>query len=188
MQPSNRRQLAASSAIILTVGGSLCLATGASGASSAAARTIQVFVTPALNGHGGGPILITGGIGDYGKSVKADAAGTPDPSGSYSLAQLSRGNILLNTTELKRRIAAGTEHAQVNTASCSLHGSASANVPVVRGTGAYSGIKGSLSAKFTFAEIGARYASGPNKGKCDQSKEPVAQWASVTGSGTVTLP
>lgn len=184
MQPTNHHKLAVTAVVALMVGGSMCMAAGAFGAGGQTSRTIQVFVTPALNGHGGGPILITGGIGDHGTSVKADANGQPDSNGSYSLARLSQGNILLNTTELKKRIAAGTEQAHVNTASCSLHGTASATVPVVSGTGAYSGIKGSLNAKFTFAEVGARSSTG----KCDESKEPVAQWASVTGAGTVTLP
>lgn len=152
-----------------------------------AGGAIQVFVTPSLTGHGGGPIYVTGAIGDYGKSVKVNATGKPDPKGTYSRARLHRGTIVLNTTRLKKQIQRGSERARPDLASCSLQGSTAATIPIISGTGLYAGISGSVRLKFTFAELAGRYTTGPKKGKCNLPQGPIAQWASIVGSGIVNF-
>ena len=66
----------------------LATALGATGAQPAAGQ-IEMFSTPALNG-GTSTVLITGAIGDYGKSVKINKAGQPDPKGPYSELHLQK--------------------------------------------------------------------------------------------------
>ena len=120
-------------------------------------------------------MVIAGAIGDYGKGTKANAAGQPDPNGTYSLAKLHHGSILLNTAPLKRAIKRGTQHARPDLASCSLQGSTSATVPIVSGTGQYAGITGNIRAEFTFAEIAGRHTNGAKKGTCNLDAGPVAR-------------
>jgi hypothetical protein len=110
---------------------------------------------------------LTGTIADYGTSVKTTAAGKPDAKGGYSEARLQSGTILLDRRPLQAAIAVGTDHAHVDLASCSLHGSATATMPIVSGTGAYAGISGSV--RFTFAEIGTKFTSGSHKGQCNKA-------------------
>ncbi len=87
MKPA--RQLRTTAAIALAaVGSSLYLAAATLGANAASSGHVQVFITPSLTGKGGGPIIITGAIGDHGKSIRAGASGQPDPKGTYSLAKL----------------------------------------------------------------------------------------------------
>jgi hypothetical protein len=186
MQP--RHHLRTRAAIVLAAAGtSLCLAAVTLGASSAAGGRVQVFITPSLTGKGGGPIIITGAIGDHGKSIKVNASGQPDPEGTYSLARLQYGSILFNTGPLKKAIQVGTQNASPNLATCSLQGSTTATVPIDSGTGQYSGISGSLKVRFTFAEVAGRYTRGPKEGKCKLAAGPVAQWAVVVGAGSISL-
>jgi len=112
---------------------------------------------------------------------------TADPTGTYSLAELHYGSILLNTAPLRRAIQRGSQRARPDLASCSLQGSTSATVPIVSGTRQYAGISGSIRGKFTFAEVVGRYTKGAKKGKCNLNAGPVAQWASVVGTGTVSF-
>lgn len=186
MQPHHR--LAAKTGILLAAAGaSLYLAAATFGAGGGSGGTVHVFITPSLTGKGGGTIILAGAIGDYGKGTKANAAGQPDPNGTYSLSKLHYGSILLNTTPLRRAINLGIQRARPDLASCSLQGSTSATVPIVSGTGQYAGISGSIRAEFTFAEVAGRYTKGAKKGTCNLAAGPVAQWASIVGTGTVSF-
>jgi hypothetical protein len=146
---------------------------------------IELFATPSGN-SGGGTILITGAIGDYGKTESVNKNGTPDPNGNYGKAVLHQGTIEVNLTALNQK-ENNLPQTIFNLKSCSVHASVSAPVPVVDGTGLYAGISGTLTFSTTFAFIGPRVTSGPNKGQCSKSNNapPLAQWISVTGSGTV---
>jgi hypothetical protein len=169
MQP---HRLAAKTAILLAAAGaSLYPATATFGAGSTTGGTVHVFISPSLTGNGGGTIVLTGAIGDYGTAIKANPSGQPARKGPDSLAKLHHG----------------TEHARPDLASCSLHGSTNATLPILSGTGRYAGISGSLRVKFTFAEVAARYTKGTKNGKCNLAAGPVAQWASVVGTGNVTF-
>ena len=173
--------------IALAVGAAaLYLAAATLGAGGRAGGAVQVFITPSLTGHGG-TILLTGAIGDHGTSVKVNAAGQPDQSGADSLAKLKYGSLLLNTAPLRTKIQRGMEQARPDLASCSLHGSTSATVPILSGTGRYKGASGHVRVTFTFAEVGGRFGSGPKKGKCNLAAGPIAQWASIVGTGSVSF-
>jgi hypothetical protein len=158
-------------------------------ASSSPQRTagqIQAFGTPALNG-GPGTVLITGAIGDYGKTLKINKAGQQDPKGTYSLLELSKGTIVTDGAPLQKRIQAGSARANLSPVSCSLEGSVTAPEPIISGTGAYAGITGTLQVTFTFAELAPTYTSGPKKGHCDTSNGPDATFATTRSSGTVSF-
>lgn len=172
---------------VAAIAGSLYPAASTFGAGGATGRAVQFFITPSLNGGGSRKIIVTGAIGDYGKGEKVNASGHPDPGGAYSLAELHYGTLLLNTKALGKAIASGSKRAHPDIASCSLHGSTSATMPILRGTGQYKGASGSVRAVFTFAEVAARYQSGPKKGKCNLAGGPVAQWASVVGTGKISV-
>jgi hypothetical protein len=188
MQPHRLYKLMARTAVGLTIAGApLYLAAGSLGASGQAPGAIKVFIAPSLTGRGGGKILVTGAIGDYGISNKVNAAGQPDLKGTYSDARLHHGSILLNTTALKQKIQIAQNHSHPNLATCTMQGSVTGNVPIVSGTGRYAGISGNIHTTFTFAELGTDHTSGPNKGKCDEATGPVAQWAEIVGAGTVSF-
>jgi hypothetical protein len=188
MQPHRLSKLTARAAVGLAiVGAPLYLAVNSLGASGRAQGAIKVFITPSLTGHGGGKILVTGAIGDYGTSIKTNAAGQPDPTGTYSDARLHNGTMLLNTTVLKQKTRIAQAPAHLDLATCTNQGSVTTNVPIVRGTGSYAGISGNLHATFTFAALGADHTRGGNKGKCDLAAGPVAQYAEIVSAGTMSF-
>jgi len=166
----------------LFVGGEAAL--GASPSSG----TIKVFVTP--NGSGnGGPVVITGVIGDYGGSANANASGKPQKKGGYELLLLKKGTILVNGSQFNK----ATNNAQptdFNQTTCSGTVVASAPAPIVSGTKAYTGITGSLTLTATFAFVGPFYTSGSKKGQCNTSNNgpnPPGIFATITGTGTVSF-
>jgi hypothetical protein len=145
-----------------------------------------VFGTPALTGTTG-TVLITGAIGDYGKTIKVDKAGHPDAAGTYNKLELQKGTVVLDAGPLQRRIQLGGAHAHLNPASCSLEGSVTAPAPILSGIGAYASISGTIKVTFTIAELAPTYASGPKEGECNTSNGPSAQFATVRGTGTVSF-
>lgn len=175
----------AKTALGAAVLGSLLLG-GASavGAATPVGGTVKVFVTPSNTGKGGGTVLLTGAVGDNGKGVKTNSAGKPDTKGTFNQLVLKKGSILVDLTQLH----AATNSAQptdFNTSTCSGSLVVTAPVPIVSGTKAYAGITGSLTVTETFAFIGPLTKSG----QCDTSDnaQPVAQWGTATGSGTVNF-
>ena len=160
-----------------------------SGASTLAAATpaggtLKVFITPSTSGKGGGTALLTGAVGDYGKSNKANSAGKPDKNGKYNQLVLKKGTILVD----RRQLVAAQNSAQptdFNSATCSASLAVTAPVPIVSGTKAYAGITGSVTVTETVAFIGPLTKSG----QCDTSANanPVAEWGTVLGSGTVSF-
>jgi hypothetical protein len=188
MQPHRLYKLTARTAVGLAIAGApLYLAVNTLGASTRAPGAVKVFITPSLTGRGGGKILVAGAIGDYGTSIKTNAAGQPDLMGTYSEARLHHGTMLLNTTVLKQKTRIAQAPAHLDLATCTNQGSVTAEVPIVSGTGAYAGISGNLHATFTFAALGPDHTSGRDKGKCDLAAGPVAQYAEIVGAGTVSF-
>ena len=182
-------RLTAKTAILLAAAGaSLCLAAATFAAGGGTGGTVHVFITPSLTGKRRG-----NDRSSPARSATTERARRPtlpaDPTrrALYSLSKLHYGSILLNTTPLRRAINLGIQRARPDLASCSLQGSTSASVPIVRGTGRYAGISGSIRAKFTFAEVAGRHTSGAKKGTCNLVAGPVAQWASIVGTGTVSF-
>ncbi len=176
-----KRQALIAARLGITAGLAIAAATPAiaSGlsASPAAAGRVQVFSTPPLSGTTG-TVLITGAIGDYGKSVKINKAGRTDANGTYSKLELRQGTIVVDATTLNKRIQAGV---RVEQSSCSLRASVSAPVPIVSGTGAYAGITGTIKTTFTLAALGTTKAGQCNPGNI------AAAFATVEGSGTVSF-
>ena len=143
--------------------------------SPASSGSIQVWVTPSLTNNGGGKILITGAIGDYGITKKGK---------NSNQAVLKKGTITVN---LKQFNAAGNSaNPTINQSTCSGSFTYSAPVPILSGTGAYAGITGSFNLTGQFAFILPKTKSG----SCNMSNNanPISQYASVSGSGTVNLP
>jgi hypothetical protein len=169
------------------LGGSLFVSEAAFGASTPANGAIKVFVLP--TGSDNGTIVITGVIGDYGKTVTANAAGKPKKNGGYELLIMKKGNILVNS----RQFNEATNNAQptdFNATSCSGSILASAPAPIVSGTKAYTGITGSVTLTATFAFVGPFYTTGSKKGQCNTSNNgpmPPGFFATITGGGTVSL-
>jgi hypothetical protein len=52
--------------------------------STPAGGSVKIFVTPSATGNGGGAVVITGAIGDYGKTTgKMDKNGKANKNGNY---------------------------------------------------------------------------------------------------------
>lgn len=146
----------------------------ASAQSSSSGGSIQVWVTPSPTGNGGGKILITGAIGDYGRTKKVK--GTNE-------ALLRKGTIVVNLKQFNT--ALNNANPTVNPSNCSASLMTSAPVPIVSGTGAYAGITGSFTLNAQYAFVLPKNKSG----SCNTSNNanPLNQYSSVSGSGSVTF-
>jgi hypothetical protein len=175
------RVVKASLALPVLLGGLFLGGVSAFGASPSGGA-IQVWGTPA-NG-GGGPIVLTGAVGDSGTSANANSSGAPSKDGTYKLLKLKKGTILLNTTQLNKENNANTPPTTFNSTSCSGTFVVTAPVPVMSGTKAYSGITGTVTVSVTFAIV-----LPLTKGKCNinTNANPIAMYGSVSGSGTVSF-
>ena len=136
-------------------------------------------------GTGTSPVLFTGAIGDYGKTVRQTASGVASKNGNYIKFNLKRGTFVGNGTALFAKLNNATP--AFNNATCSGGFTASGRVTLGTGTGTYAGIGGSLNVSVTFAFVGPRFKSGKHKGKCNGNANPVAQIGTIAGSGRVSL-
>ncbi len=167
------RVLKAAIACFVLMGGLTLASAAASAQSSSSGGSIQVWLTPSLTGNGG-KILITGAIADYGVT-KGKKAGQ---------AVLKKGTIKVNLKQFNA--ATNAVNPTINPSNCSTSFTASAPVPIVSGTGAYAGITGSFTLTAQYAFILPKTKSG----SCNTSNNanPISQYGSVSGSGTVSLP
>jgi hypothetical protein len=183
---ARRRTLTAAAigalATIVTAMGTIAPLETNRAAAAAHGGPVYGYGSPALQGTQGW-VLLTGAIGDYGPTTKADRSGDPDPRGDYAKLDLQNGSILIDTHKLQRAIRVGSEHAHIDPDSCSLHGSVSEPSPVVSGTGAYAHITGTMRITFTFAELARRTPSG----SCSPDAV-AAMYGTTSATGTVTLP
>jgi hypothetical protein len=157
----------------------------ASGATTPAGGAVQIY-SPQINGiHG--TIVITGAIGDYGKTTSINQNGKPDSNGNFVKIVLHKGTFEINSTAFN----AETKNLQptVYASTCSAVGSATGVVTLLDGTGLYAGISGTVNVTATFGFIGPLYKSGKNKGQCNlsNSAQPISQYTLITGSGTVSF-
>jgi hypothetical protein len=153
-----------------------------------AGGAIRIFGTS--NGlGGGGKVLITGAIGDHGQSQSVTKSGKTNGNGNYVLLKLTQGTILLNKTVLDQKINRSFNHAKLNQATCSLSAAASAGLPIVSGTGLYTGITGNAHITVAVGFTLPRYSSGANAGKCNTSNSaaPTASIQTVSGTGRVSF-
>jgi hypothetical protein len=146
---------------------------------TAAGGPIRVYVVPG-NGQGNGTILVVGAIGDYGKTHKTSG------SGEIGKVVLSKGTFEVNLKAINQKIS-HAKPAIESAATCSAAFGATAPAKLFNGTGAYKGISGTLMLTETFAGYGPFYKTGAHKGQCNinSNANPLAQWGSVTGVGTV---
>jgi hypothetical protein len=128
-------------------------------------------VNTSLNPNARNDVLITGSFSDHGTGKK----------GTWDLA---KGTIVVNNAAIGAIVKSpnwGTSYAS----SCSFDGVAKGLVTIVSGTGAYAGVKGSLS--FTLTEAG----QGPRlkNGECNEANNApaVAQDLIGMGSGNVSF-
>jgi hypothetical protein len=170
--------LGAAIAVCLLLAGSVALAAGAT-----AGGPVQVFVK-----SGSGPrgtILVTGAIGDYGKTVSVDKNGKVDNNGNFQKVTLQKGSFWVDVTGLNKKL--NKSQPAINKATCSVLFSASAPTNLFRGTRLYKGISGKVKIRVTFASLAPRFSSGPRKGQCNfaNNVRPLSQSQSITGSGRV---
>lgn len=142
--------------------------------------SIQIFVTPGKT-QGAGTILVTGAIGDYGRTTRANKDG-------IGRAILSKGSFEVDLSALDKD-ANRAQPTLIDKTTCSYVFKVSGPVTIMHGTGQYAGIAGRATISETFAAIGPRYATGARKGQCNMSNNanPVAQWGTVSGTGTVAF-
>jgi hypothetical protein len=131
---------------------------------------VKILVTPSKTGNGG-TILITGAIGDYGKTLSIDKNGKADPNGTYAKITLHKGTFEVNLTTFEAK--ANKAEFPIDKASCSSEGSVTGPVTLFKGTGLYEGIL-------------PRYTSGKNKGQCN-GNQSLDYFSSITGNGTVSF-
>jgi hypothetical protein len=166
--------------------GMTLLGTFASVASAApAAGTLKIWVTPDLSGPGG-TIVLTGAVGDSGKTLSVTASGKTSSSGNYEKLLLKQGTMLVNTTQFNAALNGNTAAPpDYNATTCSASVVASGPATLVSGTKAYAGVTGTITLTATIAFVLPHTKSGACN--TSNSAKPVAQWASITGTGSVTF-
>lgn len=157
---------------------------GAGTPSAPAGGSIQIFSFSTSPG-GIGSILITGAIGDHGKTLPTNKGGKPDPNGDYVKVTLTKGTFEINATKLNAK--ANHASPKFSQASCSAALAVTSPVTLLNGTGLYKGITGTVHVTASDAFILPRLTSGTNAGQCNESNsaQPVASLQLVEGTGTV---
>lgn len=175
--------VAATSALSLIGGAAAAAASSASGKTTG---TVHVWVTASTGAVD--KILLTGVIGDHGTATSINKNGTVNTNGNYVKVALQSGGFEVNAVAFNA--AMNKLQPVVNASTCTVWAAGSGPVTLFNGTGAYSGISGTLTISTDFAFLGPRYASGPKKGQCNMgnSARPVAEFeGDITGSGTVSF-
>lgn len=136
----------------------------------------------------GGTVLLTGAIGDHGRSQSVNKAGKPASGGAYVKLTLAKGTLTLNKTKLDKAITKAFKAAKLNSATCSVSVAGSGPLRIVKSSGLYKGASGSARATVTIGFVLPRYTSGPKKGKCKPAfGKPVASQQIVDGTGRVSF-
>jgi hypothetical protein len=160
------------SAAIAAAAAALLGGTGIAAASShAAAAKTENFQLMSTSGTSNKSSIIA-----YGAAFTA--AGV-DVSGAHNTDTVTFPN---GSFKLVHKITGGHQH--FNQTTCLLTVSETATYTLGNGTGAYAGISGSGKATLSLLGVAARNS----KGKCSQSKPPLAFHELINGSGPVTLP
>jgi hypothetical protein len=106
----------------------------------------------------------------------------------YRLLELTKGWILVNVTQFNKVTNNPNAAPTVfNSSNCSIVFSGKAPVQFVHGTGAYSGITGTVELTFVFAGTAPKTA----KGTCNKNANPIGPgggYSAIYGSGTATVP
>jgi len=169
--------------ISLALAGAALLGGGtALGANASAPGEISLFSHPTTSGTSG-TVLIVGAIGDSGRYLASDRNGKPDPQGSYVKVVLKKGTFEINVAALTDKLKSR------DAATCSAIFSGSSTAAVLRGTGLYAGIRGTLRTSELHALLASRYTSGKNKGQCKLggNARPIAEYNSFSATGNVSF-
>ena len=129
--------------------GSLALGASPAFGQSSSGGAIKVWVTPSTSGSGTkpDPIVITGAIADYGTSQNVNSSGKPAANTDRVKVTLKKGTFMVNTSQLNSALN-NAQPTDFNSSNCSASITAGpSDVPIVAnsGTGAYSGISGSIT-------------------------------------------
>jgi hypothetical protein len=154
---------------------------GATAPNTRSGGTVEVFLTPTK--EGAATIVVTGAIGDYGKTQDVNQSGRPDETGNFVKVTLKKGSFEVDQTALNQA-ADNPASTSLNAATCSAYTSVSSPVELMHGSRLYEGISGTVDLTITSAAIGSL-----DRGQCNTTNnaQPIAQFTSVTGSGTVTF-
>ena len=161
-------------------------APAAQGATAAQAGGGSVFLTAYQNDDlPGATVVLSGAIGDFGEAVSVLPNGTVDPEHSSQLRlALTQGSFRIVIGPLHAKFVNALNHAAYNLTTCSGHATVTGAAPVVAGsgTGAYTGISGSLALSITGNEVDAKPGCQPFSGSA-----LLAQSIVIAGSGTVSF-
>jgi hypothetical protein len=172
MQMSNKRLLAT----LAIVSGALLAVSG--GLASAAGKPTGglVHLYEADTGLAGnlGTVILTGALTDHGKDHQGVAGG-----GAINKLVFSKGSFEVNVGNLGKKLV-----FPVDPKTCSSAGSATAPVPIVKGTGtgAYRGISGTLKTTAAIASIVPRLKNG----KCNTTATQYPGVLLASSSGAVS--
>jgi hypothetical protein len=182
----NSKKLMAVAAAVIA--GAVVTASGASASANATATATHSGKTRIMiwSINSDGPNfreLLTGAVGDYGPGVSVHPDGTVDPGHTSQLRMnMTHGSFRLSIAAIDKEIVHAYKHWPHNQATCSGRVKASAQTPVVAGsgTGAYKGITGSFSTTITIDEVDH---STP---VCVNSNGFLAQIILIEGTGSVS--
>ncbi len=152
-------------------------------AAAPAGGAVQIFVTPKDDGTG--TIVVTGAIGDFGTTLSIDKNGKTNPNGDFEKITLKKGSFEVDSTALNA--ASDAVRPALNPKTCSAALSVSGPVTFLAGTGLYKGISGTAKITEQGGFVLPTFTSGAKKGQCNSgdSAQPLAQFISISGSGTV---
>jgi hypothetical protein len=146
---------------------------------AASSKAKKVTIDASVNDKGKGAVLVIGGIGDHGTIQPVTKAGKPNQDGVYERLTLQNGSITLNESAVYNN----TRPSSYGRAACTGQAIGSGQAPIIKGTGSYAHITGTITDSITIAYQLRRHA-----GQCDiDANEPYAYFATVIGSGNVTL-
>jgi hypothetical protein len=147
-------------------------------------HTILVWVVPSDSLQTPSRVLVTGSFTDFGDSLRANARGQSDSRGSYTLLVLQQGSIVVAGPALSPSAVTSGPRRRLGT--CSVSTTSNERMPVLRGTQAYTGIRGTIMVSVSSVLILPLETGG----KCMTGSRaiPLASWSTITGTGTVTIP
>jgi hypothetical protein len=157
--------------------GSLLIGATGAGAATTSATPGGVIHVAAVSYNGGvNHFVITGAFADAGHDQKLSA--------NTSKVTLSRGSFEVDTAQLNK--AANNAFNKLSiAANCSFFVKVTGPVTVIGGTGAYTGMTGTL--KITVTEV-AVFPTKAN-GQCNESNsaQPIGQLQTIAGAGTISF-
>jgi len=154
------------------------------GSGTPAGKTVYVIATRTF-GKTAGPVQLAGGIGDYGKGEYATSSGSPSSSGNYYLTVLKHGHVIINLTQLNKRLQAANP-SEYNPQTCSGVIKVSATAAITGGTGAYKGADGTLVVSTVSEFVVPRFTSGAKAGQCNINTRPAHAFTLFSAKGKVT--